>query len=144
MALVDRVVEYPNRYILEDENGVQTGPYTLIRDPGTVTEAGTLLNAQNLTDEINALINAKLPVVVNNSAATGSVGSGSYKNAVVTITPPAGKSLAGITGIHVTGTNSSWCQFIGFYVDGNDVHVQFKNLYSGSINWTIEAFGICI
>ena len=144
MAFTDRVVEYPNRYILEDENGVQTGPYTLIRDEGVITDPGTLLDAQNLTDEINALIAAKMPVVVTESAATGNVGSQAYKNAVITLTPPAGKTLAGVVGLHVNGTNSSWCQMIGFYISGNDVHMQFKNLYSGSVNWTIDASGICI
>lgn len=52
MAFINRVVEYPNRYLLEDEHGVQTGPYTLIRDEGTVTEAGTPVNALNLNSII--------------------------------------------------------------------------------------------
>lgn len=56
MAFTDRVVEYPNRYLLEDENGVQTGPYTLIRDEGTVTAEGTPLNAANLNAEIGGAI----------------------------------------------------------------------------------------
>lgn len=56
MAFVDRVVEYPNRYQFEDENGVRTGPYTLVRDEGTVTEAGTPLDAANLTSNVVALI----------------------------------------------------------------------------------------
>ena len=36
----DRVVEYPNRY--KDQNEVQ---YTFERDEGTITEAGTFVNA---------------------------------------------------------------------------------------------------
>ena len=56
MAFVDRVVEYPNRYVFEDSGGAQTGPYTLIRDEGAVTEAGTLLNADNLNAGILDII----------------------------------------------------------------------------------------
>lgn len=60
MAFVDRVVQYPNRYLLEDGGGVQTGPYTLIRDEGTITESGTALTASNLNAEIAAAINNAL------------------------------------------------------------------------------------
>lgn len=144
MAFTDRVVQYPNRYILEDEDGNQTGPYTLIRDEGEVTEAGTLLNAEGLTENVEEVARGIDPEFVTASAATGSVGSGAYKNAAVTLTPPAGKTLVGVAGLHINGTNSSWCQMIGFYVSGNEVHIQFKNLYSGSVNWTIDATGIYI
>lgn len=60
MAFTDRVVQYPNRYLLEDTGGTQTGPYTLIRDEGTITDAGTPLNATNLNAEIAAAINSAL------------------------------------------------------------------------------------
>lgn len=60
MAFVDRVVQYPNRYLLEDGGGVQTGPYFLIRDEGTVTEAGTAINATNLNAEIAAAVSNAL------------------------------------------------------------------------------------
>lgn len=75
MAFIDRVVEYPNRYLLEDGGGVQTGPYTLIRDEGTITEAGTPVNATNLNTEIAAAVDtglAAFTIDANNNV--------SYKN----------------------------------------------------------------
>lgn len=145
MAFVDRIVEYPNRYILEDENGVQTGPYTLIRDEGEVTEAGTLLNAQNLNDEVDALITAKLPEVVSNTVSAGTVAAGGYKNVDIPITPPDGKTAVGIAGVYISGTNQSYCSTIGFYIgsDGN-AHVQLKNTYTGSVSWSVRAWAICV
>ena len=145
MAFVDRVVEYPNRYILEDENGTQTGPYTLIRSEGTVTEAGTLLDASNLTSEVNSLITAKLPEVVSNTVSAGTVAAGGYKNVEIPITPPTGKTAVGIVGVYVSGTNQSYCSTIGFYIgsEGN-AHVQFKNNYSGSVSWSVRAWAICV
>lgn len=51
MAFVDRVVDYPGRFILKDANsGTVFGTYDLVRDEGTVHEAGTLLNANNLNN----------------------------------------------------------------------------------------------
>lgn len=144
MAFVDRVVEYPNRYYLEDENGVQTGPYNLLRAEGTVTTAGTLLNAANLTSNVQEIATALLPEIVTDTASTGSIGANAYKNAAVTLTPPTGKTLVGVAGIHMGGTNSSYCQIIGFYVNGNAIQVQMKNTYSGSVTWSIEASGLFV
>lgn len=68
MAFVDRLVEYPNRFLLDDTNGTQTGPYTLIRDEGTVTEEGTPLNAANLNSEIQGAVDdATQAIDVDNS-----------------------------------------------------------------------------
>ena len=53
MAFVDRQVEYPNRYFLVDEDGNETGPYTLVRDEGEIVEEGTPLTAENLNTEIS-------------------------------------------------------------------------------------------
>ena len=51
MAFVDRVVDYPGRYILKDANsGTVFGTYDLVRDEGTIHEPGTLLNANNLNN----------------------------------------------------------------------------------------------
>lgn len=52
MALKNRLVEHPNRYILRDNDGNEIGPYFLIRDEGTIEEEGTPLNAENITDAI--------------------------------------------------------------------------------------------
>ena len=53
MAFTDRQVEYPNRFYLTDENGNQTGPFTLTRAEGEVIEEGTPLSAENLNTEIS-------------------------------------------------------------------------------------------
>lgn len=51
MAFVDRVVEYPNRVVLTPVAG-ETDTYDLTFSEGTITEAGTPLNAANLNGEI--------------------------------------------------------------------------------------------
>lgn len=51
MAFVDRIVDYPGRFILKDANsGTVFGTYDLVRDEGTIHEPGTLLNANNLNN----------------------------------------------------------------------------------------------
>lgn len=50
MAFKDRVVQYPNRFLLTDGEGNITGPYTLTRDEGEIEEPGTLLNANTLNN----------------------------------------------------------------------------------------------
>lgn len=54
MALEDRLVEYPNRYTMTDANG-NTSTVFLDPDPGEVEQDGTLLNAKNLTTEIEEI-----------------------------------------------------------------------------------------
>lgn len=54
MALEDRLVEYPNRYTMTDANG-NTSTVFLDPDPGEVEQEGTLLNAENLTAEIEEI-----------------------------------------------------------------------------------------
>ena len=72
MAFIDRQVEYPNRYYLVDENGDQTGPFTLVRDEGEIVEEGTPLTAENLNSEISetAQSAASAAVARFNSALT--------------------------------------------------------------------------
>jgi hypothetical protein len=48
----DRVVQYPNRY---DKSGETSAQVTLVANPGTVTQAGTPLNAANLNKIENAI-----------------------------------------------------------------------------------------
>ena len=98
MAFIDRVVEYPNRYLLEDGGGVQTGPYTLIRDEGTITEAGTPVNATNLNTEIAAAVDtglAAFTIDANNNVSYKNLQTGrssttvaSKTNKTVTVTFP--------------------------------------------------------
>ena len=95
MAFKDRVVQYPNRYDLIDTNGnhgfsvngetleINTGPYTLSRNEGTVTEAGTLLNAVNLTDNIDEIATAHFD---SGKTAAVSVAAGAYEDIPITFT----------------------------------------------------------
>ncbi len=144
MAFEDRIVEYPNRYIFESEDGTQSEPYTLIRSEGEIEQPGTLLNAANLNTEIQAMIDAAKPVTVDNSVATGSIGAGAYKNVSVPLTAPSGKTLCAVAGVFVSGTNYQKCRTIGFYYNSteNAVHVQVQNDHSASVNWTVRAWGL--
>lgn len=66
MAFVDRVVQYPGRFILKDVlSGTET-TCDLTRDEGTVTTEGTLLNAANLNKEtqVDATVQAKYDAVL--------------------------------------------------------------------------------
>ena len=109
----------------------------------TVDWSGNVVASGDVTDgNSNVLSNkadkssVKNISVVSKSGSTGSISSGSYKNLSLTPTAPAGKSLVGCVGVHMEGTNSSYCQLIGYYVNGSDVHVQMKNTSSGSVTWT--------
>jgi len=51
MAFTDRIVDYPGRFVLTDaDSGTTLGTYDMTRDEGTVYQAGTLLNANNLNN----------------------------------------------------------------------------------------------
>lgn len=51
---VDRVVQYPTKYTA---SGAVTGDITLTANPGTITQAGTPVNASNLNNIENAIFN---------------------------------------------------------------------------------------
>ena len=59
MAFVDRLVEFPGRIQLVPVAG-QTNVYDVVRAEGTVTEAGTPLNADNLNSNIIEQVNSLL------------------------------------------------------------------------------------
>ena len=104
---------------------------------GEVTDGNgnTLSNKADKTDVKNVSF-------VDKAASTGSISSGGYKNLAVTPTAPTGKTLKGCAGIHMEGTNSSYCQLIGFYINGSAIQVQMKNTSSGSVTWTCTVTGI--
>lgn len=147
MAFVDRVVEYPNRYYLEDGNGVQTGPYTLIRDEGNVTTAGTLLNAANLTSNVKETIATYKPIVVVTSvqlnsvtlAANGYTSTDQTKDVSASI--PAGYSLLFPVFRSVGGNNLNM-YYLGF--SGSTVYYRVKNFGSSSITATPTVQLVCI
>lgn len=53
----DRVVEFPNRYTKSGETSTQV---TLALNPGTVTQAGTAVNANNLNKIEQGIFDAQL------------------------------------------------------------------------------------
>lgn len=101
MALTDRIVQYPNRYIFEDTNGVQTGPYTLIRDEGNVTEPGTLMSAAELTAGINSIIAS---VIQSGEISSISVTSGAYVDKSVNFDTPFASVPRVVVGFKSTST----------------------------------------
>ena len=113
MAFTDRVVQYPNRYDLVDTNGnhgysvngetliINTGPYTLTRNEGTVTEAGTLLNALNLTQNVDEIATSHFDSGVT---AGISVASGAYTDLAVTFTTAFATAPAVVVGFLSSST----------------------------------------
>ena len=55
----DRIVEFPNRYTKTNET---TNEVTLALNPGSVTQAGTAVNAGNLNNMEQGIFNAQLLV----------------------------------------------------------------------------------
>jgi hypothetical protein len=53
----DRVVQFPNRY---DKSGETSAQVTLVANPGTVTQAGTQLNAANLNNIENGILDLEI------------------------------------------------------------------------------------
>lgn len=111
---------------------------------GDITASGDVTDGSSnvLSNKADRAELSNLIKTVSKSQSTGSISAGGYKNQAVTPTAPTGKSLIGCVSLHVTGTNSSYCQLIGFYINGSDINVQIKNTSSGSVTWTIEAIGL--
>lgn len=90
----DRVVEYPNRYRLTDSAGTTT-QYTITRDEGDVTTAGTELTADNIESGIKSVIAAallngeiKLSGIVEAGAVTAKTKGNLKETVSVTVTFP--------------------------------------------------------
>lgn len=79
MAFKDRVVQYPNRFLLTDGEGNITGPYTLTRDEGEIEEPGTLLNANNLNNPDITSLSIGGKTVADWVTETGTDNSWNYK-----------------------------------------------------------------
>ena len=75
MAFKDRIVQYPGRVKLIDPDTSVEIVRDIVRDEGIVTEAGTLLNAANLTANVNELISAGIAHIGDNA---GGRKSGTY------------------------------------------------------------------
>ena len=75
MAFIDRVVEYPGRYILTNvDTGVELGTFDLVRAEGEEYEPGTLLNANNLN------IQTQVDSAVETLFETAGMSAGDYQN----------------------------------------------------------------
>lgn len=100
MALKDREVEFPGRIKLINVNtGEELGVFDMIRQEGEITEEGTPINAESLTNEINeaaaaacAELNEAISVDANNNVSFKNRQSGSVK-----ICPTAVKQTKKVT-----------------------------------------------
>ena len=109
MAFIDRVVEYPGRYILTNvDTGVQLGTFDLVRAEGEVYTDGTLLNANNLNAQTQ--LDSNVETIFTNAGMS----VGTYQNEVsdalkftadkiiaeqITLTPVSPFTLYGATPI---------------------------------------------
>ena len=112
MAFIDRIVEYPGRYILTNvDTGVQLGTFDLVRAEGEVYTDGTLLNANNLNTQ------TQLDGTVEDLFTAAGMTAGTYQNGVsdalkftadkiiaeqITLTPVSPFALYGATPITAT------------------------------------------
>lgn len=107
MAFQDRIVQYPGRVTLTpamDENqAVIPDTFDVTRAEGTITRAGTPLNAANLNTEINATVQAATAWLSNigrvySAAVSRAITTASIDNHVLgaSVTLPAGTYV--ITG----------------------------------------------
>lgn len=77
MAFIDRVVEYPGRYILTNvDTGVQLGTFDLVRAEGEVYTDGTLLSANNLNTQTQ--LDSDVETIFTNAGMS----AGTYQNEV--------------------------------------------------------------
>ena len=75
MAFIDRVVEYPGRYVLTNaETGIVLGTFDLVRAEGEVYTDGTLLNANNLNTQ------TQLDGTVEDLFTAAGMSAGMYQN----------------------------------------------------------------
>lgn len=131
---VDRVVEHPGRYTLTDTGGSVLGTYDLSRTEGTVTEAGTPLNAANMNlvvDEVND-INDRLDTLLHvetYSEVTSSTpitpGDNTYYIDFDTV--PKGYTPVGIVGVNTSGTGSSGLRLRGFFLGTGRAGVKLRS-----------------
>lgn len=138
---VDRVVEHPGRYTLTDTGGSVLGTYDLSRDEGTITEAGTPLNAANMNlvvDEVNNIndrLDAFLYVETYSKVSSSTpITPGDNTFYVEFNTVPSGYTAVGIVGVNTSGTGSSSLRLRGFFLSTNKAGIKLRN--EGSSNLT--------
>jgi len=71
---VDRVSEYPTRRTLTDTTTLETQQVTVVRDEGTVTEAGDVFDASTMNN-LESRINSAFGALTHEISATLAAGS---------------------------------------------------------------------
>ncbi|MFD2659511.1 hypothetical protein, partial [Paenibacillus thailandensis] len=94
----DRVVEFPNRYAKSDETASEI---TLTQSPGTVTQAGTPLNAGNMNKIEQGIADAHA-----NAAAAQTAADNANANANTRLKKDGSEAMTGPLTLHAAnGTN---------------------------------------
>lgn len=142
----DRAVQFPNKYT---KSGETTTDVTLVANPGTVTQAGTPINATNLNKieqgivDVETLANTKLERKVFSSGAydfntrpTGSFLEEIKNNASITFTnhPSPGSTNGGFL-IQGEGSHGRWLQQIFFEQGTGKMYYRASADASGVTVW---------
>lgn len=149
---VDRVVEHPGRYTLTDTGGSVLGTYDLSRDEGTITEAGTPLNAANMNlvvDEVND-INDHLDALLltQNYTKTTSLddpiiyGDNTYYIDFDSV--PKGYSPVYVVGVNTSGSGSSMVRLRGWFLASNGVRAGVKLRSESSTDLTAMTISVTV
>ncbi len=114
---VDRVSEYPTRRVLTDTTTLETQQVTVVRDEGTVTEAGDVFDAStmnNLESRINSAFGALTKEVT-------------------------GTLLAGQTSLTLSDASILTTSDLDIYTDTWGVSPETVVASTGSVTLTFEA-----
>lgn len=141
----DRVVEHPGRYTLTDTGGTELGTYDLSRAEGTITEAGTPLNAANMNLVVDAVneIDERITecVMVERYTLSGMSATVSPGDNTIYIpydSVPSGFTAVGVVGVGSSGTGSGSLRLRAFGVaSGDRAFVKFRSEASADITPTI-------
>lgn len=147
----DRIVEHPGRYTLTDTGGTELGTYDLTRAEGTITEAGTPLNAASLNTVVDAVneIDDRLTgcIVVerytlSGMSATVSPGDNTiyipYDTIPSSLIEDDPYTALGVVGVGTSGTGSGSLRLRAFgTASGNRAFVKLRSEASADITPTI-------
>ncbi len=130
--MIDRVVEFPNRYDLVDNNGNTFGTYTLTRNEGEIVREGTPLNAANLNPAViiysNTIrVDPDIPGVIN-----------------AQLSPPTGKTAIGVIGISTAGFGKDGVHITDFYIQDNHLKLEYYDTGDEDFDWTITVYILCV
>ena len=133
MAFVDRIVEHPGRIRL---TMVDDDVYDVTREEGTVTEAGTPLNAANLNAELaDAVISRFTTATVSKDNI--SITTGATSGTVNVDASKTGYTPIGVVGLRITngstnGAHGDACVPFAWYISGSNVAFAVKNTHAST------------